>query len=74
MKMCQKKLLPILRKIVTTKEGTAGLANINGYEIGGKLEQLSKVIDGQYSNKKINTFASVFPSFKTKICIYCNAR
>ena len=31
-----KKILPILRKIVTTKEGTASLANVAGYEIGGK--------------------------------------
>ena len=31
-----------LRKIVTDKEGTAGFANISGYEIGGKLELLKK--------------------------------
>ena len=30
------KIVKILRKIVTNKEGTAGLANINGYEIAGK--------------------------------------
>ena len=29
-----KKILPILRKIVSSKEGTANLANVNGYEIG----------------------------------------
>ena len=38
-----KKILPILRKIVTTKEGTASLANVYGYEIGGKLVPLKKV-------------------------------
>ena len=32
------KIIPILRKIVTTKEGTAEFANIEGYEVGGKLE------------------------------------
>ena len=31
-----KKINPILRKIVTTKEGTASLANVEGYEVGGK--------------------------------------
>ena len=27
---------PILRKIVSTKEGTAGFADVKGYSIGGK--------------------------------------
>ena len=30
------KINPILRKIVSTKEGTANFANINGYEIAGR--------------------------------------
>ena len=30
------KILPILRKVVSTKEGTASLANISGYKVGGK--------------------------------------
>ena len=37
-----KKILPILRKVVETKEGTASLANVNGYEIGGKDRNCSK--------------------------------
>jgi len=56
-----KKILPILRKIVTTKEGTASLANVDGYEIGGKTGTAQKSISGSYSKKKINTFVSVFP-------------
>ena len=60
------KIVKILRKIVTNEEGTAGLANINGYEIAGKTGTAEQVIDGQYSNIKINTFASVFPSSKPK--------
>ena len=55
----------ILRKIVTTKEGTAGLANIEGYEVGGKTGTAEKVIVGGYTRKaKVNTFASIFPTSK----------
>ena len=56
-----KKINPILRKIVTTKEGTASLANVEGYEVGGKTGTAQKSTSGGYSNNKINTFASVFP-------------
>ena len=55
------KINPILRKIVTTKEGTASLANVDGYEVGGKTGTAQKSAAGGYSNIKINTFASVFP-------------
>ena len=60
------KILPILRKIVTTKEGTASLANVDGYEIGGKTGTAQKSIVGGYSKKKINTFVSIFPTSKPK--------
>tara|TARA_B100000674_G_scaffold16044_1_gene11570 strand:+ start:727 stop:2358 length:1632 start_codon:yes stop_codon:yes gene_type:complete len=56
-----KKINHILRKIVTSKQGTANLANIVGYEIGGKTGTAQKSIKGEYSKKKINTFASIFP-------------
>ena len=61
-KKVSEKILPILRKIVTSKEGTASLANIDGYEVGGKTGTAQKSIDGNYSNKKINSFVSVFPT------------
>ena len=64
-----KKILPILRKIVTTKEGTASLANVNGYEIGGKTGTAQKSIAGGYSKKKINSFVSVFPTSKPKFVL-----
>ena len=63
-------ILPILRKVVTTKEGTASLANIKGYEIGGKTGTAQKSLMGSYSeNKKINTFVSVFPTSKPKFVL-----
>ncbi len=55
------KINEILRKIVTSKQGTANLANIAGYEIAGKTGTAQKSIKGKYSKKKINTFASIFP-------------
>ena len=60
------KINPILRKIVTSKEGTASLANIEGYEVGGKTGTAQKSMAGGYSNNKINTFASVFPMSNPK--------
>ena len=61
-----KKINPILRKIVTNKEGTAGLANVKGYEIGGKTGTAQKSVKGGYSKDKINTFAAIFPTSKPK--------
>ncbi len=55
-----------LRKIVTTKEGTASFANIAGYEIAGKTGTAQKSIAGGYSRNKINTFASIFPASNPK--------
>ena len=60
------KINKILRKIVTNEEGTAELANVKGYEVGGKTgtAQISK--KGRYTRDKINTFAAVFPSEKPR--------
>ena len=58
-----------MRKIVTTKEGTASLANIEGYDVGGKTGTAQKSAAGGYSKNKINTFASVFPSSNPKFAL-----
>ncbi len=63
------KILPILRKIVSTNEGTASLANVEGYELGGKTGTAQKSINGVYSKKKINSFISVFPTSKPKFVL-----
>ena len=54
-----KKVNKILRKVVTEKEGTASLANIYGYDVGGKTGTSQK-----YGNEEenLNTFISIFPS------------
>jgi len=63
-KNVSEKINPILRKIVSSKEGTANFANIDGYEIGGKTGTAQKIKGGIYSKKKINTFAAIFPTSK----------
>ena len=60
------KINPILRKVVSTREGTAGFANVAGYEIGGKTGTADQPKGGNYSSKKINTFIAVFPTSKPK--------
>ena len=61
-----KKMNIILRKVVSTKNGTAGLANIAGYEVGGKTGTAQKTKIGGYSKAKVNTFVAVFPVSKPK--------
>ena len=63
------KINHILRKIVSSDSGTASLANVSGYEIGGKTGTAQKVIDGKYSGLKINTFASIFPTSNPKFVL-----
>ena len=53
-----KKINNILRKVVTEKEGTASLADIYGYDVGGKTGTSQKY--GK-ENDNLNTFISVFP-------------
>ena len=54
------KINQILRRVVT--EGTAGLADVKGYNVGGKTGTALIVENGKYTKKKINTFASIFPT------------
>ena len=56
-----KKMNLILRKVVSTKEGTAKEGNVRGYQVGGKTGTAEQAINNEYSNTKINTFASIFP-------------
>ena len=58
-----KKINTILRKVVTEKEGTASLANIYGYDVGGKTGTSQKY---RNENENLNTFISIFPSNSPK--------
>jgi len=59
-----KKMNSILRKVVT--EGTAKLVNVEGYQVGGKTGTAEQVNNSVYSNIKINTLASIFPTENPK--------
>ena len=64
-----KKVNIALRKIVKSEEGTAGQANVPGYEVGGKTGTAQKSFEGAYSKAKINTFVAVFPISKPKFVL-----
>ena len=51
----------ILREVVTNKNGTASLADVFGFQVGGKTGTAKKNFYGEYSDKKLNTFISLFP-------------
>ena len=57
------KINSILRKVVTEEEGTASLANIYGYDVGGKTGTSQKY---ENKNENLNTFISVFPTQRPK--------
>ena len=57
---------PILRKIVSTAEGTANQADVKGYQVGGKTGTAQQPVNKKYSQIKINTFASIFPTKSPK--------
>jgi len=63
------KVNPVLRKVVSTKEGTGEFANIPGYEVGGKTGTAQKIIKGVYSKSKINTFVAIFPISNPKFVL-----
>ena len=56
----------ILRKVVTEEEGTAKLADIHGYFVGGKTGTSQN-----YSNKNenLNSFISIFPTHEPKYAL-----
>ena len=53
----------MLRKVVNEEKGTAGNANIFGYDVGGKTGTAKNY---KKIEKSINTFISIFPANKPK--------
>ena len=56
----------ILRKVVSEEEGTAKLADIHGYSVGGKTGTSQNY---RVKKENLNTFISVFPSQKPKYAL-----
>ena len=59
----------ILRKVVSTKEGTAEFANVPGFQVGGKTGTAYISKNGVYTKDKINTFVSIFPTSNPKFVL-----
>ncbi len=62
-KKTSEKINNILRKVVTEDDGTASLADVNGYFVGGKTGTSQNYTN---KNENLNTFISIFPSRKPK--------
>ena len=56
----------MLRKVVTDDEGTAKLADVFGYNVGGKTGTSQNYRD---KNNNLNTFISIFPSQAPKYAL-----
>ena len=65
-KKTSESIINILRKVVTEQEGTASLANVNGYYVGGKTGTSQNY---QNKNENLNTFISIFPSQEPKYAL-----
>jgi cell division protein FtsI (penicillin-binding protein 3) len=61
------KLRNILRKVVSSKDGTASLADRDGYYVGGKTGTAESYGD---TKNRINTFISIFPTNKPKFTLF----
>ena len=56
----------MLREVVMSVDGTASLAEVNGYYVGGKTGTANKNINGEYTSKKLTSFISIFPTNNPK--------
>ena len=65
-KKTSKSINNILRKVVIDEDGTASLADIHGYYVGGKTGTSQNY---KYKDKNLNTFISIFPSQKPKYAL-----
>ena len=61
------KLNSILRKVVSSENGTASLADKDGYFVGGKTGTAESYGDNK---NRINSFISVFPTNKPKYTLF----
>ena len=61
-----KNINSMLREVVMSTNGTASLAEVNGYYVGGKTGTANKNINGEYTSKKLTSFISVFPTNNPK--------
>ena len=62
----------MLRKVVTN--GTAGLSDVEGYEVGGKTGTAQIVENGLYTKKKLTPSTRSISNFRPQVCFSCFIR
>ena len=64
------KVLDMMRTVVEEDRGTASVAKIPGYVLGGKTGTADKVLDGRYNGEVMSSFLGVLPADKPEYVIF----
>ncbi|MGV3526698.1 MAG: peptidoglycan D,D-transpeptidase FtsI family protein [Candidatus Sericytochromatia bacterium] len=63
-------VLAMMREVVESEHGTARVAKIPGYELGGKTGTADKVVGGRYNGDVMASFVGVLPANKPQFIIF----
>ncbi len=59
-----------LLNLVVSDEGTAGKAQLNGFEVAGKTGTTQKIVNGRYSNRHhVASFSGFFPARQPRVVV-----
>lgn len=64
------KVLTMMREVVESPHGTAHIAKIPGYQLGGKTGTADKVVNGRYNGDVMASFLGVLPADQPKYIIF----
>lgn len=63
-------VLNMMREVVESKHGTAHVAKLPGYQLGGKTGTADKVVGGRYNGDVMASFVGVLPADQPKYVIF----
>lgn len=63
-------VLAMMREVVESKHGTAHIAKIPGYQLGGKTGTADKVVGGRYNGDVMSSFVGVLPADKPQFVVF----